>query len=372
MDHDRTLPDLPWDPSEIEEVLGHRGPFLSVYLGTPPDAVAEGGSEAERWRVLRADAADAGAPEAVLRVVDPLVAGEPMDAETLVAIVTPDGPALVDHLPEPPDHDVVSWDTLPRLTPLLDSRQQDVPHVIALVDHAGADVLAVTSSGDELTEVVEGDHDVINRVRAGGWSHRRIQQRTEDSWERNAQQVAEEVTTMAQRVDAQVVLVAGDPRSVSVLVDALPDDPPVRQLPGGRAAGGDDDQLASDIVHLTADVAARQTRAAMEAFGGAVAQRDHAVEGPDETVAALAEGRVALLLVDDDPDDDRTAWIGPGAAEVGATGEDLEAMGVEEPREARLVDACIRAAVGTGAIVRVVPGTAASSPERGVGALLRW
>ena len=34
---------------------------------------------------------------------------------------------------------------------------------------------------------VEGGHDVINKVRTGGLSHKRIEARAEDSWERNAE-----------------------------------------------------------------------------------------------------------------------------------------------------------------------------------------
>ena len=372
MDHDRALPDLLWDPSEVAGVLDHPGPFLTVYLETPPTTVDDERHDVHRWSDLRAGAAAQGAPEEVLAAVDPLVDEEPVDGETLVAVVTPDGVALSGHLREPVEHDLVVWDTLPRLGPLLDSRQQDVAHVIALVDRTGADVLAVTAGGEELAELVEGDHDVVNRVRAGGWSHRRIQQRTEDSWERNAEQTADEVAAMARRVDARVILVAGERHSTSVVLERLPDDPPVHLLDGGRAAGGDDDRLATEIVHRTGDVAARETRAALAAFGGAAGRHDHAVEGADDTVAALAQGRVALLLVDDDPSDARRAWIGPRPAEVGATPGDLEGMGVEEPRQARLVDACIRAAVGTGAVVRVVPGAAEHAPDRGIGAVLRW
>jgi len=41
-----------------------------------------------------------------------------------------------------------------------------------------------------------------------------------------------------------------------------------------------------------------------------------------------------------------------------------------EAIEASLVDVALRAALGTGAVVRIVPG--AGGPSAGVGAILRW
>ena len=48
----------------------------------------------------------------------------------------------------------------------------------------------------------------------------------------------------------------------------------------------------------------------------------------------------------------------------------LRDLGVDEPRSARLVDALVRAAFGTGAGVWLVP--ASGGPTEGVGAILRW
>jgi hypothetical protein len=50
----------------------------------------------------------------------------------------------------------------------------------------------------------------------------------------------------------------------------------------------------------------------------------------------------------------------------------LTERGVTAPREGRLPDVLIRAALATGSEVRIVPATAASGPTDNVGALLRW
>jgi hypothetical protein len=45
-------------------------------------------------------------------------------------------------------------------------------------------------------------------------------------------------------------------------------------------------------------------------------------------------------------------------------------MGVDEPQEARLVDVAVRAALGTGAGVRILPD--GDVPTGRLGAILRW
>jgi hypothetical protein len=57
---------------------------------------------------------------------------------------------------------------------------------------------------------------------------------------------------------------------------------------------------------------------------------------------------------------------------VGGSRAQLEAMGVPagDIKQGRLADVAIRAALGTGAGVRVVPEH--GGPAEGVGALLRW
>jgi hypothetical protein len=77
-----------------------------------------------------------------------------------------------------------------------------------------------------------------------------------------------------------------------------------------------------------------------------------------------------VLLVHEDPDDDRRAFFGPDPTAIGLRPDDLAALGVDEPSEAPLVDVAVRAALGTGAGIRVVP--AGHAPTGGLGAILRW
>ena len=85
-----------------------------------------------------------------------------------------------------------------------------------------------------------------------------------------------------------------------------------------------------------------------------------AVQGVDATVGALARGWGDVLLVHDDPEDDRSAWIGSTPTEISATP-------LPGWSEGRLVDAAITAAVGLGMDVRVLPSTGPEGPEDQIG-----
>jgi hypothetical protein len=77
-----------------------------------------------------------------------------------------------------------------------------------------------------------------------------------------------------------------------------------------------------------------------------------------------------LLVAPDDPADARTAWFGPDPTVIAASADDLRGLGVGTPTEGRLVDVAERAALATGATIRVVqPGAALAG---GIGAILRW
>ena len=98
-------------------------------------------------------------------------------------------------------------------------------------------------------------------------------------------------------------------------------------------------------------------------------EHGRATTGAGATLTALREANVEVLLFHHEVDDERFAFFGPSPEHASLDREDLTAMGVE-PQEGRLVDVAIRAALGTGASVRVVPGH--GGPLEGLGAIVRW
>jgi hypothetical protein len=235
--------------------------------------------------------------------------------------------------------------------------------VIVLAERAGAEIYGFDAQGRGVEEeVVASSHEDVELVKAGGWSQRRYENRQVNTWEDNAREVAEEVAAIAKQVGAHVVGVRGDVHAVRLLRDALPADvaPLVRDLDGpGRL--GEPHRLVDTVV-------AEETVAILRELKEEKGQHDRAADGPARTIEALQQATVQTLLVHDDPTDDRMAWFGPEPGHLALDEAGLRAMGVELPLPARLLDVCIRAAYGTSADVRVVPGAVVTD---GLAAILR-
>lgn len=357
--------------ADLEPLLTGHEPVATVYLTTAA-AVENAAPRSElRWKALREELAAAGADEAALGAIDPLVPDAHRRGECLAAVAGARGVLLSEHHPDPPRRDVARWAELPSLIPVVEWRQSSPAHLVVLIDRTGADLI-VTGDGvvDRIAEI-EGD-DRVKKPKPGGWSQRRYQQRAENNWEHNAREVAEHVVRLVDRVEPRVVVVAGDVRAVQLLRADLPGrvDELIEVIDGARSPGASTDAEAEAITRVVASAVAEDTTTLVRKLREELGQHDRAVEGAPATLAALARGQVEVLLVHDDPDDERTAWFGPEPTHVAATPDDLGAMGVETPRQARLVDVALRGAVCTGAAVRVVPG--AGPPAQHIGAILRW
>lgn len=343
-----------------DDLLAAEGPIASVYLRAPSDTADAAHRFATRWKNARRTLADADAPAAVLERLDAVVADVGHGDAAAVAMFAGE---RHDGFAEPIDddlaRDLVVFDRLPRLVPLMHARRRSLPHVMVMTDRTGADIIAVTDGRPESTTVEGTDHH-IHRGRFGGWSHRRIQQRAENRWEDNAREVADRVAEIARTSDAAVVTVAGDVRACQLLVEHLPDD--VGTLTTVLDVG-DADQVAETTVRLVADAVARRVRATLEDHASRLAAGTAAVDvGP--VFNALTAGRVETLLVVDDVDDDRRGYYSPDGSPVCSPTQSYADM-----IDGRLVDVAVRSALLADADVCVVPATVLPGD---IGALLRW
>jgi Bacterial archaeo-eukaryotic release factor family 2 len=368
--------------AEIARVFEADGPFTSVYLDTEGDVEQAADRVALRWKNLRGSLLAAGVPEGTVAAIDPLVEGSHMAGATLAVIAAVDGPRYAANLPDPPPRDtLLRHGALPDVVPLLAAAQAAVPHVAVLTDRTGAD-MAARGVADEAAraERVEGrvtPH--LHKPQAGGWSQPRYHHRAEAIWESNAAEVADALARLVDQVRPRFVAAAGDVRALQLLREQAPKR--VRELltvVGGElrsleAVFAEADKLAAATVEadnraLLDRFATERGQAATGAEGG-----DRAVEGAAATLAALARGQVAtLLLTGLFLDDRRTAWLGPAPTDVAADRDALVDLGVPGPVEGRLVDVAVRAALGTGAEVRVLDPADETRPAEGLGALLRF
>lgn len=101
-------------------------------------------------------------------------------------------------------------------------------------------------------------------------------------------------------------------------------------------------------------------------------QRDRAVQGIEDTVAALLRAQVDTLLLDPTRTADRTLWFDPAQPAVAATSrEDLAGLGVEHPEQDRLDSVLIRSCWATDADLLTLSAVQLDL-SAGVGAILRY
>ena len=357
---------------ELVELVQGTGPFATVYLTTEAEIDNAAQRSEQRWKTLRSQMADEGIVEEVLAQIDPLVPDAHLQGNCLAVIADLQGIRHAEHLSQAPPQDTFTLAAVPSITPIIEDRQTSIPYVVVLADRTGADITLVRRGREDVEREVQGDEYPIRKASAGGWSMRRFQQRAENTWEQNAEDVAKEVTMLAERANVSLVLLGGDVRAVQLLQEALP--PAIVEMTeiidGARTEDGSRDFVNAEVDAFVRTFAGRATASLLEKFREEQGQDDRAADGPARTLEALSAAQVDVLLVHPRPDDDRRAWCGPDPIPVTLSGEDLSGLGVDQPVDAPLVDVAVRAALGTGASVRVIPES--KGPRDGVGAVLRW
>ena len=362
---------------DLADLVRQPGPFLSVWAG--------GGFNG---RVGDVPGASAAMPAELLeevstRLAEQLPGGEGTGRAGFggaVCIATRDGIAVLEHLPGEPRAELASLDPLPRLSPLIEHRQGSVPFLLLTIDRRGAD-LFWSDGQDSGTETIEAPEDLmIQKFKdsdsgpgfGNGYREHDFQRKVEQNWSNVAADVAKAVADRAAVVKPRVVSVAGDVRMVQFLREHLPPELSAltRDAPGSRSEDGSDAIREDANRRWIKTAVAEETVEVLRVFERERGQHDRAADGPAATCAALCEARVDVLLVHDDPNDDRPAWFAVDEPTlVAMEAHTISDMGFE-PTQGRLVDAVIRAALATSAGIRIVP--AAGPVTDSVAAILRW
>jgi hypothetical protein len=370
------------DLTSLRAVLTGTAPTSTVWIDTSR-ADENGGHEVRlRWQDLADRLRAEGAPDAdvdalAARAMEPT--GRPDPSARLLAARA--GEIVLDEVVavQPPGGiGVVSFGQLPDVTPLLVARQGEVPFVVARIDRTGADVdvfAAVDAPPADSTQV-KGRTKHIHKFGGGGWAHLRFQHNTEEAWRKNAEEVATAVDEKAREHGVKLLVLGGDQRARTFVVEALPPGYDVVEVEGNvRAEGASEDQL--DAAVETA-VAARLTQGVQDVVERLRAAREPMHDGTvvgqaavdvERTVAAFQQGQVGVLLLDAPALRGRTLVVGPGPHDIALPGGPRTWQG--EPVTVPADLALVRAAVLTDADVQPLPGGAEDVPD-GAAALLRW
>ncbi|MBR7827135.1 hypothetical protein KDK95_12530 [Actinospica sp. MGRD01-02] len=361
----------------LRSLYASHGPFATVYfaLEAHPERELTAGA---RWRDLCHRLAAHGAKREDLAALSLEYDVHRFEAGRLVAIAADGAVILSVILPENADEieDQATWGSLPHLLPLLAWRQQHPAHVVAVVDRAGADLQLYADGATAAQQVrVAGPDDEIERNRPGGMSQMRFQHRAEDSWEHNAAAVAQAVAEALEKVDAHTLMLAGDVRARQYLLKHLPtwvrERVAVHPVSGSRSADGAQAYRARQVEDAARRAGREETEAVMSEFAERRSPNGTAIEGGYATLSALAQGRLRTLLISDGSEAHHTAWFGTGPTDVAGRRGDLPADASPHVR-GELVDVAVRAAVLSGAAIRVIDPEPAGGPSQGIGGLCRY
>lgn len=370
----------------MKPLLGHPGPFATVYVDGSRGVEAGGRDLDGVVRAVARDLLDQGAPQSVVdavreRILQPLRVPGPHGR---VIIADEDDGVLTERvLAEPPTEPRAEFGPVPVLLEAARSADQSVDYLLVVADRLGAD-LAWSWGGDPARQPqptsVEGGHDDITKVRTGGLSDRRIDARAEDSWERNAEAVAKAVDRAVVDHRPELLLLTGDVRAVTLVRAALAHrslDLLVEVAGGSRAAGVHEAAFVARVREAVAAFRDRRRGAVLDAYRAGQGRDDGSVTSLADVVTVLQRGQVSELLLTERVSPsaelhDKEIWVGPGPAQLALTREDVIALGAEDgihplPTAAALV----RAAIAQDAGLTFVPDGEAELVD-GVGAVLRW
>lgn len=290
----------------LSELFADAGPFASVYVEVSRDQT--GGDRAGlAVREPLDQLADQGCPAEICDMIGERLeraTGQP--APISRCVVASERGILHDRLSRHPrTAPVAHWGRLPEITDWLADASAGVGFVLALVDHEGADVATYPANAMEVAaDVSVGEPSPYeHKVKGGGWSHLNWQRSAETVWSRNAAEAVGEIERQVRAARPEMLIIAGDERSRSLVVDGLPaalDTEVVVLERAGRPVDGGDDALAADIEEaLRARVVARRL-ALLHELSERVGQGRAVAVGLDAVADAFVRGQVEHLILDRD------------------------------------------------------------------------
>ncbi len=363
---------------ELAPLYRLSGPVVTWYLPTEP--AEDSATQLEiAWKNGLSELADRGVDEATIAALAAVrrTTGEPAGTRVLVAA---GGEVHLDeHVPPPLIAAELSVEPLPRLLPFVAWLGARRAHVVVLTDREGADVIAYPATGGEPVKEVSAQTAEwpVHKTGTGGWAAKRFEASVEESWERSAERVATLVDEVARKVDPAVVVGSGDERAITLLRDRLPaplQDSFVTVPGGGRHADGADEEVSRRVAEAVAAHAATEEVEVLGRFAEADGRGEGAANGVRPVIGALQKAQVDTLVVAPERwrDSDQTLGFGTEVTQLAADEGELEAMAVDAPERAPLIDVVLRAALGTDADVVAISADAKAGPRDGLGALLRF
>lgn len=333
----------PW--SDLRVLFDHPGPFTTLVspLASDPSARARGRREAES--ALR----EVGAPDATLGAIDEALSVVSPDSHGVAVVAVEEGVVLLEGWERPPPTVLARCEALPSLLPLLERRQDVVPHVLLALRPHEAHVLGVGASEPASSlrrwpsDPGLSDPGVSDRELERGWSDPTVRFDRRSTTEERSKKLAAQVDEMAARVGARAVVVWGDDHLVGAVV-------PMLTAPGARVVvldvapgrAPDEREIQEILAELRREeISGQLATLAREAEAGTAAVGPHAV------VEAVRSGRVHRLVLEEAPfaDGGPRAWFGARPHEVALEPESAAPAASPSEQSAPVADVLVRFAL---------------------------
>jgi hypothetical protein len=373
--------------SFLRELYQRPGPWASAYLDATHNTADGDQAVGLRWRGLREQLAAQGADEPTLAAMD-LAVNTGYDINAVPAVGPPAGPgrvglavfaahgrvALAEPLPRPPVREQATWSRRPQTGPLVSGAAEQVRWVRAVVDRTGGQLTAGDAGHLRIDrDVPTAERYPTHKSGQGGWSQLNYERSTVTVWDRNVHNVVDALTDAADRMGADVIIVAGDVRARQMLIDRLPKrlaGRVVHSEAGSRAPGADPSSLDEATAEAVARVASERRAELLDRYRMDLS-RGRAREGVAPVTEAAWHAAMDVLLITDgaepalvwiDPDDPRAVAPDPAV---------LREVGVSGPEQESAIAALIAAAAaGDAEVVTVDPNEQPLTD--GVGAITRY
>lgn len=332
------------------------GDYVSVYTDTDRSSEHANDEIAVRWQHAREQLAEAGASEDSLQAVAEVISDPDRVAQGQAVFARNGAVTFAAALDRPPRREIARLAPLPHLMPLLAQHRPPIAHLRISATRVGGEIVAVGGSGKVWRDWVAGQQWPVHKAKVGGMSEDKFQRSDEETWNSNAKALATEAAKIARDISAGHVVVGGDVRARTLLVNHLP------KLLRESAVIVDDEVTAdSQVLASAADraLAGWAESEARQRFDDWQTQRAHGrgVDGLDRALAAFRDGQVSDLLLLDDPSSTATALVGPRDGDVAATANELLELGLTEDqiRTDRADAALVWAVVRTDAELHFLP-----------------
>jgi len=362
--------------TQLQSATTAQGPFTSAHLdvtrtGPPPDNELR-----LRWAAVRRDLHDQGAPDDAIEAVgERVLSATGRHGEAARSVVAGVEGVLLDRLlPNRPARDCGVYGPVPDLVPIARAIDSSLTYLLVEVDRSGADLSVVDSLAGQLEEHgVEGGHDELHKVAGGGVAQRRYQNRVEDSWERNAEVVARDLTRVVERHRPDLILVTGDQVARSAVREHLGRtvlDLVVSLDGGGRGEGVHRDSLDADIGAALDRHRQMRTGDALARFAEVSGRGAPAASGLADVVTALSAGAVETLVLHAETLAEQQLWAGRQPLHLGTSADAVRALGADDVVPGRADAVLVRALVAQGGEVEFVD--VAEMLPGNIGAVLRF